>query len=67
LSVIVYSKKNCPACERVKAALDVRGVVYEVKNIDTDLDAMDFVCNNNHRAMPVVYQDGVHVSNLASL
>lgn len=60
MSVTVYSKRNCPACERLKAALTKVGVSYEVKNVDTDLDAMDFVVAGGHRAMPVLYVDGVH-------
>ena len=60
MSVVVYSKKNCPACERLKASLSKAGVEYEVKNIDADLDAMDFIVGQGHRAMPVLYVDGVH-------
>jgi glutaredoxin len=67
MSVIVYSKKNCPACERAKALLTKNGVEFEVKNIDTDLDAMDFVVSKKHRAMPVVYKDGTQVLNIETL
>lgn len=65
MSVVVYSKRNCPACERLKAAFTKAGTQYEVKNIDTDLDAMDFVVSQGHRAMPVVYVDGKHVPHPA--
>ncbi len=67
MSVIVYSKNNCPACERAKALLKSKNIEYDVKNIDKDLDAMDFVVANKHRAMPVVYKDGVHVQDIAAL
>lgn len=66
-SVIVYSKNNCPACERAKALLKSKNIEFEVKNIDTDLDAMDFVVANKHRAMPVVYVNGKHVQDVASI
>ncbi len=67
MSVIVYSKNNCPACERAKALLKSKNIEYDVKNIDNDLSAMDFVVANKHRAMPVVYKDGVHVQDIAAL
>lgn len=67
MSVIVYSKNNCPACERAKALLQSKHIEFEVRNIDKDLEAMDFVVANKHRAMPVVYKDDVHVQDLSSL
>lgn len=53
--VFVYSKKNCPACEKVKHALTLKAVPFEVKMIDTDLDAMDFIASQGHRSVPQVY------------
>ncbi len=55
--MIVYSKNNCPACMRMKAFLKSKNIEYEEKNIDVNLDAMDFVVKHKHRTMPVVYQD----------
>lgn len=54
-NVIVYSKNNCPACERMKNKLRLANVPFTVRNIDNDLDAMDFIVGRGHRAMPVVY------------
>ncbi len=65
--IVIYSKNNCPACERAKALLKSKNIEFEVKNIDNDLDAMDFVVYNKHRAMPVVYKDGVHVKDINEL
>lgn len=67
MSITVYSKNNCPACDRAKALLTSKNLTFEVKNIDSDLDAMDFVVEKRHRAMPVVYIDGVWVQDLNSL
>ena len=60
MKVVVYSKNNCPACERVKARLKMKAVEFEVKNIDTDMDAMDFIASKGHRSVPQVYVDGAH-------
>lgn len=62
MSVTVYTKKNCPACDRLKLSLANAGIEYETKNVDTDFDAADFVIDAGHRAMPVLYVDGVHTS-----
>jgi glutaredoxin len=55
IEVTVFSKNNCPACERMKSKLRLAGIQFEVRNIDTDMDAMDFIVERGHRAMPVVY------------
>lgn len=67
MSVTLYSKNNCPACERAKALLKAHNIAYNVKNIDTDLDAMDFVVAKGHRAMPVIYDGERHVKDAATL
>lgn len=67
MSLIVYSKNNCPACDRAKALLTSKNLPFEVKNIDNDLDAMDFVVEKRHRAMPVIYNGDVWVQDLSSL
>lgn len=67
MSVTIYSKNNCPACDRAKALLTSKGIAFEVKNIDNDLDAMDFVVAKLHRAMPVVYNGDQHVQDISSL
>lgn len=65
--VVVYSKNNCPACERAKALLTSKRIAFTVRNIDKDLSAMDFVVENNFRAMPVVLKDGAHITDLTTL
>lgn len=62
VNVVVYSKNNCPACEKVKHELSMKAVPFEVKMIDTDLDAMDFIASQGHRSVPQVYVDGVHTN-----
>lgn len=65
--VHVYSKKNCPSCERVKGGLVMKAVPFEVKNIDADLEAMDFIASQGHRSVPQVYvqigDEYIHVPN----
>ena len=56
--IVVYSKNNCPACERAKALLTSKGVEFTIKNIDKDLEAMDYIVARKFKAMPVVLEDG---------
>ena len=65
--IVVYTKNNCPACERAKSMLRIKGISFVTKNVDEDLDAMDFVVENKHRAMPVVYRDGLHVTDINTI
>lgn len=58
MSMIVYSKANCPACSQAKALLDSKGIHYEVKMVDRDMEAMDFMVEEGHRSMPQIYKDG---------
>jgi glutaredoxin len=67
MRIVIYSKNNCPACERAKSQLVLKGVEFYVLNIDTDMDAMDFIAAQGHRSVPQVYADGVHVSDLSTL
>lgn len=65
--IVVYSKNNCPACERAKALLTSKGLEYKVRNIDKDLSAMDFVVENKFKAMPVVLKNGQQVIDLNTI
>jgi glutaredoxin len=56
--LVVYTKANCPACDKAKAMLDRLDAYYEVKRVDTDLDAMDFIVAQGHRSVPQIYRDG---------
>lgn len=55
--VIVYSKANCSQCYLTELALKKHGVMYSVKKIDEDEDALTFVRSLGYEAAPVVYVD----------
>lgn len=54
----VYSKKNCPFCDKAIALLNLKGVEYEVVKIDEDNEAREFVMGEGHRSVPQIYKDG---------
>jgi glutaredoxin-like protein NrdH len=62
----VYSKNNCPQCVKLKTQLETWGVEYNTVNIDEDMDARNFVIEQGHRMVPVLYNDleNINVNNL---
>ena len=54
----VYSKNNCPFCEQAKALLTKKEIPFEVVKIDENLDAREWLLEQNHRTVPQLYLDG---------
>lgn len=54
----VYSKSNCPACEKATNLLDSMGIAYNVKKIDEDPVAKEFIISEGWRSVPQIYKDG---------
>ena len=54
----VYSKSNCPFCDRAKMLLNQKGVAFEEVRVDLDPEARDFIVNAGHRTVPQIYKDG---------
>lgn len=52
--VILYTQPQCPACETVKRALNMRKISYETKDISTDQVAYDHIVELGYRSVPVV-------------
>jgi glutaredoxin-like protein NrdH len=57
--ITVYTKNGCPQCDMTKNVLTGEGFEYEVKNIEEDQAAYDYVVNDlGLRQMPVVEVEG---------
>ena len=54
----VYSKANCPFCDRAKNLLTLKGIEFEEVRVDLDPAAREFVVNEGHRTVPQIYQAG---------
>lgn len=54
----VYSKNDCPNCEKAKGMLDLAGKEYVVIKIDEDEMAYQFLIKEGHRSVPQIYKDG---------
>ncbi len=56
--ITVYSKENCPLCQKNKILLTNKGVNFEVINVDTNIEAHEFIVGQGHRSVPQIYKDG---------
>lgn len=54
----VYTKNDCPFCDRAKALLESKGVAYEMVNIENEPTAREFLVNQGLRSVPQVFNDG---------
>lgn len=54
----VYSKSNCPQCDKAKSMLDNAGIEYTVIKVDEDQFAYQFLVSEGHRSVPQIYKDG---------
>lgn len=54
----VYSKSNCPFCDKAKALLKQKGIVFEEVRVDQDQEAREFIINAGHRTVPQIYHNG---------
>ena len=55
----VFTKDNCPYCDRAKALLESRGVEYTTVNIEDAPGARDKLVEAGLRSVPQIFQDGV--------
>jgi glutaredoxin len=57
--ITVYSKNNCPFCDRAKALLESKGIEYTVVNIEETPDARELLVDQGLRSVPQIFNDGV--------
>jgi len=55
MTLTVYTKNNCPYCDRAKALLESKGVAYKSINIEEDQDARTFLVDQGLRSVPQVF------------
>lgn len=52
----VYSKLNCPFCEKAKAHLKTKGIDFQVIRIDEDSEAREFLMEQGFRSVPQIFK-----------
>ncbi len=56
IMINLFSKPNCPYCERAKAYLDNLEIDYTVTDITKDPMAHSFIVSEGHRTVPQIYK-----------
>lgn len=54
MSIVVYSKANCPQCTATISQLKKKDHTFEVKNVEEDTSAYNRVSELGYRQLPVV-------------
>lgn len=52
----VYSKNNCPFCDKAKHLLKTKNIAFEEVKIDENPEARDFLVSAGHRTAPQIYK-----------
>lgn len=59
--ITIYTKTDCPYCDRAKALLESRGVQYTAINVEEQPEAREFLVDNGHRSVPQIYKNNQHI------
>ncbi len=51
----VYSKNNCPQCDKAKYLLETKGISFSEVKIDQDSEAREWLMAQGHRTVPQLY------------
>jgi glutaredoxin 3 len=51
----VYTKDNCPFCDRAKALLESKGVEYTAINVGQQTEAREFLVDQGLRSVPQIF------------
>ena len=66
-SVVVYSKNNCPNCDRIKKVLEDNGVEFEYIKDDVKIMEVALELRNNNKLVemnaPIIMVDGVQIKH----
>ncbi len=57
--ITVYSKNNCPFCDRAKALLESKSNPFQVIKMEDEPDARGFLMDQGLRSVPQIFKDGV--------
>lgn len=57
--ITVYSKNNCPFCDRAVALLENKGIEFKIVKVEDTPDAKEFLMDQGLRSVPQIFKDGV--------
>ena len=56
--ITLYTKPNCPYCDRSKIWLEKNDIPYATINVLEDESALNFIKEQGHKTVPQLYLDG---------
>jgi glutaredoxin-like protein NrdH len=59
----IYTKSNCAQCVTAKTLLKSEGIEFEEKNVEEDLEALQYLSQMGLRSMPQVLKNGSLIPN----
>ena len=59
IMITIYSKNNCPFCDRAKALLESKGITYNLINIEEQPEHRETLVDLGLRSVPQIFKDGV--------
>jgi glutaredoxin 3 len=57
--ITVYSKNNCPFCDRAKALLESKSIPFTLVKLEDEPTAREFLVNQGLRSVPQIFNEGV--------
>jgi len=57
--ITVYSKNNCPFCDRARALLESKAIPFNVIKMEDEPAAREFLMDQGLRSVPQIFKDGV--------
>jgi glutaredoxin len=68
MKITIWSKLNCPACERAKALCELTDIEFEVLTVGVDKTREQLLeAVPNARSVPQIFVDGSHVGGYQDL
>jgi len=55
MTLTVYTRNDCPYCDRAKTLLDSKGVDYHSINVEEAPDAREFLLDQGLRSVPQIF------------
>jgi glutaredoxin len=55
MTLTVYTKDDCPFCDRAKALLESKGIEYTSINVGVNTDAREFLMDQGLRSVPQIF------------
>jgi glutaredoxin len=55
MTLTVYTKNNCPFCDRAKALLESKGVAFNTINLEDQPEARGFLVDQGLRSVPQIF------------